>query len=145
MDHADAFQSRIVDAFQGTDPQFQIGIDRILYKHRNVYAFQCVGYFLYGKRVGRSARADPKDVDAGFQAFVYMFGRSHFGGDIHARLFFHFFQPGQSFHPDAFKASRLGAGLPDAGPEYLDTFVCQLLGGRHDLFFCLGAAWSGYD
>ena len=138
-------QSGVVDTFQSADPQFQVGIYRVLHQYRNVHAFQGIGYFLYGKGIGGGAGTHPEYVYSGFQTFIYVFGSGHFGGYVHACFLFHFFEPGQAFYADAFEAARFGAGFPDSCAEYLHSFGRQLLGCVHYLFFCLGTAWAGND
>ena len=139
----DALQSRIVDAFQGTNPEFQVGVHRVLHQHRDVDSLQGIGNLLHGKGVGAGARADPKQVDARFQALVHMLGCSHFGSHIHARLLLHLLEPLEAFHAYALKAARLGARFPNACPEYPDAFRRELRGCFHHLFFGLCAARAG--
>ena len=138
-------QPGVVDALQCADPQFEVGVHGVLHQDGDVHAPQRVGYLLHGKGVGRCPRPYPEEVDSVLQGFVHVLGRRHFGGHVHAGLAFHFLEPCQSFHADAFEASGFGAGFPDARPEYLDAFGCQLAGGFHHLFFCFCAARACND
>ena len=145
MDGSQTFQACIIDAFQCTDPKFEVRIYRVLHEHRDVHALQCIGYLLHGKRVGGSACTDPKYVDTCFQTFVHVLGISHFGSDIHACLFLDFLQPCQTVNTYTFETSRFGTRFPDSGTEYLHSLFGQLFGGVHYLFFCFGAARSCND
>ena len=78
MDGTQTFQACIVDTFQSSNPQLQVRIYRILHQYRDIYAFQCIGNFLYGERIGGGTCTYPKKVNSSLQAFVYMFGGSYF-------------------------------------------------------------------
>ena len=46
-----------------------------------------------------------------------------------------FFSQGSPFGADAFKGTRMSAGLPDAASEYGDVTGGKLQGGLQDLLF----------
>ena len=120
-----SFQARPVDALQGTDPKFEVGVHWILHQHGDVHALQRVGYFLHGERVGCGACANPKDVDTCIQGFFHMLGGSHFGSGEHAGLFLDTLHPRQSFYTYAFESTRLGAWFPDTCTENADALAGQ--------------------
>ena len=145
MNGTQSFQSGAVDAFQGTNPQFQIGVDGILDQYRNVYTFQRIGQFLYSKRVGGSTGTYPKDIDACLQTFVNMLGSSYFGGYQHTCFLFDTFQPCQTVNTNTFKTTRLGTRFPDTCAEDFGTFLCKLVSSIHNLFFGFCTTWTGND
>ena len=69
----------------------------------------------------------------------------HFGADFQSVPFPGFLQPGESWRADALKASRVGAGLPDAGPEYVDAGCGKFPGRLQHLLFALCGAGTGDD
>lgn len=143
--HTDFAYACIVDALHGTNPQFEVGVDRVFDEYGYVYTFQCVGDFLHRKGIGCRACSDPEYVYAVFEGFEHMVLVGHLGSYIHAGLFFDTFQPGKANGSHTFKSTRFGAGFPYSGPEYLYTLSCQFLGGFEYLLFGLGAARAGDD
>ena len=117
VDGTQAFQACIVETFQSSNPQLQVRIYRVLYQYRNIHTFQRIGNFLHGKRVGGGACAYPKQVYPGLQAFVYVFGCSDFGRNVHAGFFLYLLQPCKAVYAYSFEAARFGARFPDAGTE----------------------------
>ena len=125
MDGSQPFDACAVDALHGTYPQLQVGVDGVLHQHGDIHSLQGIGHLLYGKGVGRGAGTYPQNVYSSLQAFVHMLGGSHFGGHVHAGLLLDLLQPGESLYTDTFEAAWFGARLPDAGAEYLQSFLCQ--------------------
>src|SRR5690554_4203358 len=103
-----------VNSFQGTNPQSQIGVDRVLYQYRNVYAFQGIGNFLYRERVRGTARAYPQNVYTRSKRFFHMLGRGNFNGRWQSGFLLGAFQPFQSDTANSFEFTRTGTRFPDA-------------------------------
>ena len=143
MNDAEARDAGLVDAFKAANPELEVGVDGIFHEHRHVVTCQGIGYFLHGKGVGCRACANPEHVDASLERSLNVALGGYLGGYLHAEFLLHAVEPRQAFLADALEASGLGAGLPDAGAEYLDALACQLGGGVHHLFFGLGRAGTG--
>ena len=132
----------LVYALQGTDPQFQVGIDRILDQYRDIYAFQRICQGLYGKGVGRCTGTHPQYVNTIFQSQFYVLGRCNLGSNKHASLFLYGSHPWQCYLAVALEPPRLCARLPNACTKNVTTFACQLHGSIHNLFLGFGTAWT---
>ena len=145
MDDAEALDACAVDAFEGTYPQFEVGVDGVLDQDRYVDAPERVGQFLHGKGIGCRTCSDPQDIDAVFHGQFDMLRCGHFRSDEHARLLFHTLHPRQCFFAVSFKTAWFGARFPYTSPEDFDAIVGKSLGGAHDLFFSLCAARTGND
>ena len=59
MDDTHLSDTGSVQTLERADPQFQVGIHRILHQDRNIDPFQGIGQLLHGKRVGYGSRSDP--------------------------------------------------------------------------------------
>ena len=136
-------EAGVVETFDGADPEFEIGIDRILDQHRNVHAAQRSCQFLHGERIGRGAGTDPQQVDPRFERFEDVALGGHFGRDVHAGFGLDTLQPAQSFDPHSLESAGLGAGFPDAGAEDLHLLRGERAGGREHLLFGFGTARAG--
>ena len=141
MDGSQSFDSGLVEALHGSDPEFEVWVDRVLDQYGTVVSFEAVGEVLHGEGVGRGACTDPQDVDAVFLCQFDMLRCGHLGGCEHACFFLHFLHPGQGGFAVALEASGLGAWLPDACTEYVAAFIGQLPCGGHHLF--LGLSRTG--
>ena len=93
VDNANFLQSCAQNALNGAHPKFDVGVDGILHKYRNINAFQRVGNLLHSKRVGRCAGANPQNVDSCAKSLVNVFHVGNLGGGEHSNLRFHQFQP----------------------------------------------------
>jgi hypothetical protein len=137
-------QTGFMQALDGANPEFVIGIYRIFHQHGYVGAFQGIGNFLHGKGVHRGARADPEHVDAEFQAFIHVLGIGHF-----VVVFMPGFDPSPGAtrlapgYADPLKCSGPGTGFPDARAKQIDTLVLQTPGSSQHLFFGFGRAGAG--
>ena len=145
VDGAQTADSGVVDAFDGSDPEFEVRADGVLHQHRDVHAAQGVGDLLHGEGVGRRAGPDPEQVDAPFQGRLDMLVRGDFGGGVHARFALYALHPGDSLLADAFESAGFRAGLPEPGAVDADSFGGQYAGRVEELFFGFGAARTGND
>ena len=59
MYRSDTVDTCSVKAFDGADPELQIGIDRVFNQHGDVNASQRIGHILHGKRIDCRPCADP--------------------------------------------------------------------------------------
>ena len=75
VDGSDAADAGVADAFDGADPQLEVGADGAFHQHGVVLSPERVGDLLHGEGVGGRAGADPQQVDAARQR----------RGDVHAR------------------------------------------------------------
>ena len=145
MDCANAGYSGIVETLHCSNPEFQVGVDRVFDEHGHVDAFERIGDFLHSERICRGSSANPEHIDAVLEGCLNVLARSHFGSDEHTGLFLHAFEPYETFFADTFEAPRLGARFPDACSEVLYPCFSQIGCRRHYLFFCLGTARTCYD
>ena len=83
-----------IESLESTDPQLQVGADRVLDQYRHIYTLQSVGDLLYGEGVDSSACADPQDVDACFQCLEDMVFGGYLRSDQHTGLLFYSLEPG---------------------------------------------------
>ena len=67
MDGSDAADAGVADAFDGADPQLEVGADGVFHQHGDVLSPERVGDLLHGEGVGGRAGADPQQVDAARQ------------------------------------------------------------------------------
>src|SRR5688572_21679012 len=103
--------------FDGAGPQSKIGIYRIFYHYRNIYAAQSFGQFLYSKRIYGSSRPDPEYIHTIFQGQFYVLGRGYFYGYGKVCLGLYAVKPLQTNFANPFESIRFGTGFPDAGAE----------------------------
>src|SRR5574344_49269 len=113
----------LIDTFKCTYPQFQIRINRVLNKYRNINTFQRIGKSLHGKRVCGCSCTYPKNIYTIFKSKFYVFWCSHLCCCKHACLLLNLFHPRQSLLSVAFKTSWFCSRLPYSCAEYLKTFV----------------------
>ena len=52
MDGPQSFHTSLIDTLKSTNPEFEIGVDGILHKHRDIDTLQRVGKCLHGKGIG---------------------------------------------------------------------------------------------
>ena len=145
VDGTEFLDACLVDALQGTDPELEVWVYRVLNEHRHVYALKTVGKCLHGEWVGRSTCAYPQNVDSIFQRELYMLWGSHLSSCQHACFFLHLLHPRQGLLAVTLEASRFGAWLPHTCAEHVATFGSQLLSGSHHLLFSLCRARAGND
>jgi hypothetical protein len=88
---ANAADTCIVNAFDGTYPQVDVGVHRVLNQYGDVHAFESIGHFLHSKRIGRSAGAYPEHVYIVSKGFAHMGSSGHFHGGVHAEFCFYTF------------------------------------------------------
>src|SRR5690606_8460430 len=59
MHHHYFADAAVVNAFNGTNPQIQIGIYRVLYYYGNIHTFHGIGNFLNRERIYGGASTNP--------------------------------------------------------------------------------------
>ena len=123
MNGTESAHAGIVQSLKSADPQFQIGVNGVLYQHGNVHSTQGVGQFLHGEGVDHCARSDPQQVDAVLQRCLHVGGRGYLGRREHTELFFYVGQPRESDFAHPFETAGLGARFPNAGTEYFDAVL----------------------
>ena len=96
MDRTQTMDACAIESLESTNPQFQVGADRILDQYRYIYTLQSVSDLLHGEGVHRGARTNPQDVDACFQGLKDMILRSYLRSDQHTCFLFYSFQPRQA-------------------------------------------------
>ena len=142
MNGTEALHACGIQSFDGTNPQLQVGINRILHQHGLVDTLKRIGQRLHRKRVGTGAGTNPKNVDIVLQCQFDMLWRCHLGSHIHTRLLLHALKPGQRNLTITLKATGLGARFPDACTEVVAAQLFQLHGSGHHLFLGLSRARS---
>ena len=60
------FYTALHNPFNGTDPQLQVGVNRVFYHHRTIHSSQRIGKLLHRERICRSARTNPEKVNVVF-------------------------------------------------------------------------------
>ena len=145
MYRAEPFDTRHVEAFDGSYPELEVRIDGVFHKHRDVYSLHRVSQSLHGERVCRGARSDPQYVHAVFHCEFHVLRCCHLSADVHAGLFLGSLHPLEGRLAVAFEAARLGARLPHSGAEVVAALLCKLSGCTHHLFFTLCRTWAGDD
>src|SRR5690554_6938702 len=70
VDQPEPFYSRVVQSLDGSNPQFQVGVDRIFYEDGNIDPSQGIRDLLYRKRVGSRACPNPQHINAVLQRLV---------------------------------------------------------------------------
>ena len=65
-------------SFDGSEPKFDIRIDRVFYHYRRINSFECIGNFLYRKRIDSSTCAYPQDRNISLERSFYMSGIGYF-------------------------------------------------------------------
>src|SRR5574344_1339495 len=134
----------LIDTLHGTNPQFEVGIDRVLHEYGHINTLERIGKSLHGEWVGSGARSHPKDVDAILQGEFHMLGSSHLGSHEHTGFLLHLLHPWQCLLAITLKATWLGTWFPHTCTEHVASLGCQVLGCCHHLLLCLGGAWSCY-
>ncbi len=132
----------VIEAFERTYPQVEVGIDRILDKHWYILAriFKHIGNLLHCERIGRRARTYPQQVYSIFKSRLDMTSVSHFGRHFHTGLLLYLIEPSKPRNTYTLEASRLGARLPYACTKYFYACTRKTAGCGQDLFFGLCAA-----
>src|SRR5690606_21298577 len=129
-----------------SNPKFEIRVNRILHHNRNVYAFECVSYFLYGEWVYSRTRTDPQNINAGLEACVNVSSIGYFSCDGQTRFYFGLSKPTQSFNTCPFVLPGTRSRLPDSGTQSVYFSRCSQLFGCHDrLFFRFRTARTTND
>ena len=142
MNGSKTLNTSLVYALQCSNPQLQVGVNWVLYKHRYIYPLQRVGNSLHGKWVGRCTCSNPQNVDAVLQCQFNMLWCSHLGRYQHLCFFLNLLKPYQCRLSVTFKATGLGTWFPYTSTEIVATFHCQFLGGSQHLFLSLRRARS---
>ena len=142
MDSTKALYASLVDTLKRTNPELQIGVHGVLYKHRNIHTLQRVGNGLHGKWVSRCTGTNPQDIYAVLQAQLYVLRCSHLGRNQHLGFLLHLLQPYQSGLAVTLKATGLGTRLPHTSAEVMAALHSQLLSGCHHLFLGFGTTWA---
>ena len=142
VDDAELADTGPVEAFQRTDPQVQVRVDRILDQHRHVRTAQGIGDLLHQERIGGGSGSDPYHVHPVLDALQDMLFRRDLRTNLHPEFFLDPFHPLQARRSDTFETARMGPGFPDACPENMDAESGQAAGGLHDLLLGFGAARS---
>ena len=137
MNRSQTLDTCLVDTLEGTNPKLEVGIHRVLHKHRDVHSLQGIGYRLHGERIGRRTGTNPEDIDTILQGEFHMLSRCHLGGDEHLRFLLHLSEPYESGLTMPLKATWLRTGLPHACTEIVAAFHRQLTGSGHHLFLSL--------
>ncbi len=121
MNGSQFFYSSLVKAFHCSNPEVNIGINRILYQYRNIHTLESISNFLHCKRICSCPGTYPKYIHPIFQSFVNMFYSRHFNGCQHPGFLLDFFQPCQSFRSNTFECIRPGPWFPYTSPENLNS------------------------
>ena len=145
MDGSQTSDPGVVDALDGSDPEFEVGADGVLHQHGDVYPAQRIGNLLHGEGVGGRTGSDPEQVDSTLQGCFDVSAGGDFRGGVHAGFVLHALEPGDTLFTDALEASGFGAGFPEPGTVDPDPFGCKGTGGLDDLFFGFGTARAGND
>ena len=145
MYDAQFFHAGPVEPFEGSDPQVDVRIDRVLHQDRNIGVLQGVRYLLHEEGVRGGPGAYPYHVDAVFYALEDMLLACDFGAYLHPEFFFHLAEPFETLRSDSFEGSRMGAGLPYPRPVHVYAEFVQPLGSHHDLQLGFCAAGACYD
>lgn len=135
----------VVDAFDGADPELEVGADGVLYQHRYIPPAERVGDLLHGEWVGRRPRADPEQVHASAQGHIDVFARGDLRSGVHARFALDTLQPRDSCGSDPFETSGFRARFPESCTVDADALGGQCAGRFDHLFFGFGAARSCDD
>ena len=115
----------------------------ILHQHGDVGAGKGIGNLLHEEGVGAGTGADPNHVHPVFDALQHVFFRGYLRAYLHTVGFLHLPQPFEAGGAYAFKGARMGTGLPNAGPIYVDAKRVEAFGCFHYLFFGLCTAGTG--
>ena len=134
MDSTKTLDTSLVQTLKRTNPQLQIGVHRVLYKHGDIHTLQRVGNGLHGKGVSRCTGTNPQDIYTVLQAQLYVLRSSHLGRNQHLGFLLHLLQPYQSGLAMTLKATGLGTRLPHTSAEVMAALHSQLLSGCHYLF-----------
>ncbi len=121
MDDSEPSDAGAVETLDGTNPEFNIRVDRVLYQNWYVDTLERVSYLLDSKRIGTGTCSDPEDVDACLQCLFDMLRSGYFGCREHASLCLYPLEPRKSLLAVALETARFGAWLPDSGTEDSDS------------------------
>ena len=122
MNGTKTFYSCIIKTLKRTNPKLKIGINRVLYQNRNIYALKRIRYFLHGKGIGRSTSTYPKNIYAGFQSSFHMCFICYLRSHKHSAFFLHALHPWKSFLAYSFKTSRFGTRFPYSRTKYFYSY-----------------------
>ncbi len=140
VDDADLTNAGAINALNGTNPQFHIGIDGVFDQHRDVGALKGVGDLLHGKRIDGRPCTNPQNIDAILQRLVHVMRVGHFRANLQTRFFFYPAQPWQGLGTDSFKIIWPCTRFPHTGAEKVDSGVFQAMSRFHYLRFGFRAA-----
>lgn len=135
VDSSNPSDSGFIEAFDGANPEFIVRIDRIFNNNRHVSACECIGNFLYRKRIDSSSCANPQHVNIMKQAIVDVLSRCHLGCNRQTSFRFDTFEPREAGSANTLESAWSGTGLPYTSPEKRDMLVFQRKRSRNDLFF----------
>ena len=144
MDGPQSLYASLIDTLKSTNPEFEVGVDGILHKHRDIDTLQRVGKCLHGKGIGSGTRTYPEDVDAILQTEFHVLRCSHLSRDEHLGLLLHLSEPREGGLTMTLEAAWLGTGLPYACAEVVAAFHGQLTGRSHHLLFALSRTGACY-
>jgi hypothetical protein len=63
----------LLDALDGTEPEFEVGIHGVFHHHLHAAATQCLADFFHHEGIGGGAGAEPHGLDAVLEAQFHMF------------------------------------------------------------------------
>lgn len=106
-----------VDVFNGFYLQFEIWVDGVFDQYGDVYVFQGIGYFLYGKWINSSVGIQLEYINLMFEGFEDVLCVSDFGSYFKFGFFFDFVQLVQAFGIDVFECVGVGLWFLDIGVE----------------------------
>ena len=130
--------SCVVEPFERTYPEFEIRVHGILHQHRDIASTQCISNLLHGKRIGRSTRTHPQQVDACRQGKLNMLRGSNLCSYRQRELVTHTPHPKETLLSHALETAGTRTGFPETGPEIIGL-TDQCRGDGHYLLLALCA------
>ena len=121
VNHAQFLDTGLVETLEGSNPQVEVRVDRILHEHRHVRILQCISDFLHQERIGRGAGTYPYHVHSELEAVEDVLLAGNLRGDFHPELVLHSLEPFQARSADTLEIVRVSAGLPYTRSEDIDS------------------------
>ena len=145
MDGSQTLDASLVQTLHGTNPQFQVRVDRVLDEDWDVDSPQRVSQSLHGKGVCSGSGTYPQNIHVVLQCQLHVLRSSHLSGYQHVGFILHLLHPGQGLLAITLESAWLGTWFPYTGTEVVATLHGQLAGCCHHLLLCLGTAGTCND